>query len=488
MRRDMTWRCHTLSPLLCVLAIAGCAHPEQYRWNDLGQTRFEGSLAEPPGSRFARWSRPAVSVYSFATPATGTPDLTLRDLSDHGQAALITAMTAAGAKPDEIRETLSKPLKARTEAAEGAITSESSYRRTLVANVTKGWDAVPGERLIWTWIRIKPLNFAFEGYSVIATDNQLLNIEQITNSTAGSLSANLGRTGSNTETTNTSGSPVSSVLSDVAGSSAGVSGTLSNTYTTTAAINQQYMKLGADIVPDELRIYRESERNLDVAGNTLIALTVKLDPSKWRGVAMETTLRVTRLDLSAPNGSFTDPSAATFEVVQNEAPPSCALQAQVTLFYQVRRPTNGRSYVEGEHAATYAKESTTPAIIEIVPADQVRRPSWRVYPRLAPDSALQVTGTFENDSPIDFTSYEQAQNFVVWFGHYSDKLKGEMYPSIGTAGLRLSSGIDGQPVFTGDYFARRVAGPDNLAEQCAGMIPTASPAPTPPAPSSGKLE
>ncbi len=452
------------------LLLAGCTHPENYRWSDYSPPVFLDKISNPAGSSFKEWSKPSVSVYSFATASPANPDATLKDLSDRGQAALIAAMTDAGAKPEDIRDALSKPLKGKSEPIEGALTTEGTYKRTLVANVTKGWDSMPGDRLVWTWIDVRPLNFAFDGYSIIATDNQVLNIEQITNATTAAATANLGKTGSDTTATTTAGTPVSSVVTDVAGSSAGLQGSLSNTRTTTASINQQYVKLGADIVPEELRIYRESERNLDVAGNTLIALTAKLDPTKWNGVRPETTLRVTKIDLANSDGSFKSPSEIAFDVTENEAPPRCALQARVVLYYQIRRPKNGRSYVEGDHEAVYEKAMTAPIDVDIIPADEVRKPSWRVYPRQSPTTAISVIGPFENTNEIDFTSYEQARNFAVWLNRQGGSLKGKMSPAIGTSGLKLDSGVDGQPIYTGDYFAKRTADPNDLVSLCKGMM------------------
>lgn len=461
----------TAMPMASGLLFGGCAHPENYRWSDRAPPEMTSDLKQPRGSSFGAWDTPSVSVYSFATPTVDTPDISLKDLSDRGQAALVQAMTAAGADPAAIRDALLKAQKPKSEVAEDTVTKEGVYKRTLVANVTKGWNAVPGERLVWTWIHIVPLNFEFDGYTVVATDNQVLNISQITNATTASANASLGKSGSDTSATTTAGSPVSTVLTDVAGSTAGVGGTLSNTYTTTASINQQYVKLGADILPGELRIFRESERNLDVAGNTLIALTMKLAPEKWKNIGMETALRVAKQDLAKPDGTLNDPADIIFDVVQNEAPPPCALEAMVTLMYQVRRPKDGRSYIEGRQTVTYAKVSTEARRVVIVPADQVRKPAWRVYAKIAPDVALHATGPFANDLPIDFASYEQARNFVVWLNRMGSKVLGQSEPALGKTGLRLSSGITGQPILTGDYFVASVKQPDDQPQRCKRMVP-----------------
>ncbi|PMV85299.1 hypothetical protein, partial [Pseudomonas sp. GW460-C8] len=48
----------------------------------------------------------------------------------------------------------------------------------------------------------------------------------------------------------------------------------SNKRTTSADIISQYENLNVDITPDSLVLTRESERGLDVVGNTLVSLTL----------------------------------------------------------------------------------------------------------------------------------------------------------------------------------------------------------------------
>jgi hypothetical protein len=476
---------HAALPLIATAFLCGCEHAENYRWNAESHPDFTPTLTPPTTTQsdFRGWVYPSVSVYSFATPAPTAGDAGLRDLSDRGQAALIEAMTKAGAKPDDIRDMLSKPLKARSAPAEGVATVEGAYKRTLVANVTKGWSAAPGDRLVWTWVDIRPLNFVFDGYSVIATDNQVLNIEQVTNATTASLTGSLGKTGSDTSTTNTAGSPVSSILSNVASTTAGVSGSLSNVYTTTASINQQYVKLGADIVPSELRIYRESERNLDVAGNTLIALTMRIDPTKWHDLSPDQTQRVAKLDLVTDDGKFRTPDDVTFEVGLNKAPPRCPLLARVVLYYQIRRTKDGRSYVEGQQDARYTQRQFDAGEVTIVSADDVSKPSWRIYPRTMSTQALKVMDIFGAPGWLDFTSYEQARNFAEWLNHNSAAYVGKMSAPIGKAGLVLTTGINDQALFAGPYFAERYVDP-NVEAKCVKMntvLPAAALLSVPPA-------
>ena len=40
------------------------------------------------------------------------------------------------------------------------------FDRVLVANVAKGVDWRPGDRMMWTRVLVQPINFTFAGYSV----------------------------------------------------------------------------------------------------------------------------------------------------------------------------------------------------------------------------------------------------------------------------------------------------------------------------------
>lgn len=458
----------SLVPLIATLA--SCAAPEEHRWASGYKPTFSALPAPPPGSKF-EWERPSVALYSFDTPTAAGSPTSLKDLSDHGQAALIEALTASGAKPEDIRDALARPLAQKAAAPEGAASVEGSYKRTLVATVSRGWRAGPADRLVRTWVEVIPRNFVFDGYTVIATDNQVLNIAQITSTSSASLQGQLGRTSSDTAATTTAQPPVTEVLTDVLGSSAGVTGNLSQQRVTNSTINQQYTKLGADILPTELRILRESERNLDVSGNTLIALTLRIDPTRWRrdlGSApiplQDNSQRVTKLRLAKEDGSLVSPGDVTIEVTLQKSPPRCPLIADVYLYYELRRVTgNARSYSEGKQRADYDRAVFRKEAVEVVPPDQVRRPSWRVYARQGPEVTLE--DAFGQNLPLDFVSYEQARNFAEWLTRNRGTGHGPGL-NVGKAGLRLYSGDESTPLPAGPFQARRYEQPSAEADVC----------------------
>ena len=435
------------------LALAACQHPENYRWKgDAPYERFVGDLPVLPAGM--DWHLPSVAVYTYATPAKDSPaGLALKDLSDHGQEAFIQALlkAAKSADQDNIRAALAKPLKDGSSSAALALV-EGKYDRTLVATVTKGFDAQTGDRLMSTWIVIKPLNFKFTGYTVIATDHEVLNIEHVQNQTTatGQLQASLAPPAPSKPTI-------------------GLTGSLSNVYTTSADINEQFVGLGADIMPDLLRINRESERNQDVAGNTLISLSVQTDPDAWHQPAMQdNSHRVTKIKLDDA-GKLLAPSAVTFETTMDKASPHCALVAEVSLVYQLRHVTaNARSYVEGEQEATIEQRVTAPVIRTIVPADEVRSPRWQIF-AAGGNTPLAAADLYHRVLPLTFTDYEAARNFAQWLTVNAAWLAGKKPPVLGKSGMVLTSGIVGVPLAAAPFSARREPDPANNAAICEGM-------------------
>lgn len=434
--------------LAALMALGGCEHAENYRWRSEQGPPNLAAITPPEHSTFS-WGGPTIAVYSYANPPPAKPDPAIASLTDRGQAALLEAINNPGKGGDKLPDLLSKPLKPEPPTIEGAATLDAKFDRTVVATITKGIDAQIGDRLVWTWIDIQPVNFNFTGYTVVATDNETLNIESISNQTTASLQGVLGRTSSRTsdaKVTPPSGATTPSLATDLAqvlGTSASLTGNLSNQYTTSATINQQYVKLSADIKPTELRIYRESERNMDVAGNTLISLSLQMDPSRWAAYQV-IVHRVTKLALT-DKGTFLDPDKITFSAPLEKAPPPCALKARVVLLYQLRRPTkNARSYVEGAQAADYINGRTPAAgkveAVELVPPESVRPPSWRVYGYKGqlPLSAIDL---FNQKLPLDFSSYEQARDFAIWLDRPEVRAWYAKNPDkglvIGSDGLRL---------------------------------------------------
>ncbi len=133
------------------------------------------------------WNGPSVSVYSYATPTPATPSLSVTGLSDRGQAAWIEALAKSHADATKLGAILSKPIGKTDDDTEGAATHDETFSRTLVATVAEGLNAGPADRLVWTWVDIRPDNFSFDGYTIAATDNEQLTVETVQNQSTASL-------------------------------------------------------------------------------------------------------------------------------------------------------------------------------------------------------------------------------------------------------------------------------------------------------------
>lgn len=420
----------SLAGILLASSIFGCQHPENYRWAGSAQfvtePNVDQAIYEAKLATGVDWNQPNITVYAFPTPPLPPKDpgsLTIKDLSDRGQATFIDRLTRKGAKPDEIRAALAKPITTApgSTADSNILTKKELYRfdRTLVATVTKGLAEKPGDRLIWTWILIKPKNFEFTGYTIVATDNETLNIEHIQNQTTTQIQGQVGAT-----------------VPGPAKISPSVTGSISNQYATAADIFQQYEKLGADIFPRFLRVYRESERNQDVTGNTLISVSMLADPKflflpvKPDSVIVGSNLTITK------DGVLLSPKKASLDVELIKDPPHCPLQAQVRLIYEIRRITsNERSYVEGEQKVSIEQHATPWHIVELVSADDVVPAEFGIFDANRIGIFAKVP-TGEN-LPLAFADYDTARAMANW-------MNAQHASRIGTKGIQLTLG--GTPI------------------------------------------
>ena len=203
------------------------------------------------------WNRPHVSVYSVAPIPRSAP--TLRDLGDRGQEEAIRFLENNGALKTKAWIDLQDAL---NYSATSDIGEKDPFRfdRVFVATVAKGLDWNPGDRMMWTRIFVQPINFAFVGYSVAATDSETVKIASLESTSSKKFSADLSATIPGMEAPK---------------ASAGAGGEQS--VKTTADVNAQYEKLGIDITRSFLRIIRESETGGDAVGNTTISLTAMTD-------------------------------------------------------------------------------------------------------------------------------------------------------------------------------------------------------------------
>ena len=397
-----------LSLNLTLLLIGGCNnHPESLRWYDatyswdddrysIENQELERVMANLKNDTSKDWQKPLITVYTHATPPKDTSPKTITDLSDSGQAAFIQAIAQLNSNKDDIRASLVKPISPLSNSNITAKKTQNSFARTLVATVTKGLDAQPGDRLMWTWILVKPKNFKFAGYTVLATDTGVLNVERIQNQTIAQIQGQANAT---------------FVVPEEP--SVGLAASYSRQTTTSADINQQYVKASVDILPNMLRIYRESERNLDVAGNTLINLTVTSN------IAPDSNALLASNPILIKNGKILSPNNAAIDISLLERPSHSSLTADVQMVYQLRKITgNAESYIEGEQEVSIERKVTQIEEVEIVPADEAHPPKWNINAVDNCPGNTQSCAIFASYNNITlkmvFNDYDVARDVAKW--------------------------------------------------------------------------
>jgi hypothetical protein len=366
------------------------------------------------------WNKPHVAVYSVAGARHRLP--TLRDLGDRGQAKAIEVLAKnqamEGKSWTQLRDALSD-----SGAAGLGEKDPFQFDRLLVATVAKGasWD--PGDRMMWTRVFVQPINFSFAGYTVAATDNETVKVTSIEATHTRKFSADIGLT-----------------VPGIEGPKASVGPSGERSVKTTSDITAQYEKLGIDIMPNFLRIIRESETGGDVVGNTTVSLSVVTDALTIQkrfpkddhhksplDDAVVLLVTATHLDGDGLEDGQKQPAdndqkSPPITVLPQVPVPHCALQARVWMLYEERQVDSGRdSYDESRQAVSLLRDAEDKEDLEIMSADEVSPAVWSIHicdkPKCdgndatPPLKASAKNGQLRN---VVFTDYGQAVKLAHW--------------------------------------------------------------------------
>lgn len=342
-----------------------------YKWAVRPHPKYEKDPTKKDHTGMSQdWTEPHVAVYSVASVKPPHPHPTLRDLAERGQARAIDFM-AHGSVPKP--HAWPELLNALNDGIEPGVGENDPFKfdRVLVATVAKGVNWNPGDRMMWTRVFVQPINFSFAGYTVADTDNATVKVTSVEATKTRKFSADLGLT-----------------LPGVGeGPKASVGPSNERTVKTTSDINAQYEKLGIDIMPNFLRIIRESETGGDVVGNTKVSLSVVTDASTIRQTALGRTdsppsrrendlvllVRSTKLD-DAPD---VDKNKLSIDVLPQAVVPHCPLKAKVWMLYEQRHIEAGRKYYdEAKQTVSFIRNKDQDQYVDIVGADDVSPAVW----------------------------------------------------------------------------------------------------------------
>ena len=380
-----------------------------------------------PADSLPQGERPTVKVYGFAPPKADAAKPSIKDYSDRGQGAIIAALAARADDAAALRKALAVPI---TGGDTAGASDRADIARTIVISIGKGPDSLPGDRLVRTIVTITPVradgtpSFVFAGYTVAATDNKLQNIAHLEDETdlslKGTLAPKIGGFGDN-----------------------GLEASVGDTRKTSADIVQQYENLGVDISPDQLIVTRESERGLDVVGNTLIALTLAAP----RMTALPEAFAVSAQKLF-DGGKPLAPDKATFALSSLKMFARRDLQVDVGLRYTLRRITSGREYyTEGKQRVQLVTgEAPVARAQTLVTASDAQPPLYLVCVKASGHTPVLAQTVDNGIQAITYDELASAKAMVAW-------LSAAQRGTIGTDGVTLVMAKDTPLPASGLYYA-----------------------------------
>jgi hypothetical protein len=412
-------------------SLSGGAEQVARRWKAGGtvtETKAFDHLVRPPDGpstdepilwKEPDWREPHVAVYSVPAPSPAPHEHpTLRDLGENGQAHAIDFLAKDPASEHQSWKQLQNALMDERDFAPGE-KDPFRFDRILVATVTKGahWD--PGDRMAWTRVFVQPINFAYAGYTIAATENEKVKVTSVEATNTRKFSADIGLT-----------------IPGVEGPKASLGPSSENTVKTTSDVTVQYERLGIDITPNFLRIVRESETGGDVVGNALVSLSLVTDPSTIQKrypkdeykapIGEDLVLQVTAghlqdgaVELNADQASIT---------VLPQAPlPHCALRARVWMLYEQRHIEKGREYFdEALQSVSLLRAAEEQKDVDFVAPDDVSPAVWSI--QILENGSHQPGGNARNSEPkflrahvagglereLVFTDYGMATKLAHW--------------------------------------------------------------------------
>jgi hypothetical protein len=329
--------------------------------------RAQDSMADrvsmPVPNRPLSLRRPHFSVYSVPNIHPPHPHATLRDLGDQGQARAISLLEHETAPRSHAWDDLRKAMSDEEEPGER---DPFLFERILVATVMKGVDWEPGDRMMWTRVFVKPINFRFANYTVAATENETVKVSSVEATNLRKFSADIGL-----------------AIPGLEGPKLGLGPSSEQSFKTTSDVSTQYEQLGIDIMPEFLRMVRESAAGGDVVGNTKVAVSLTTDPTLIHKQTLgdetayedkgDIALIVTEAHLAD------DQSQSSIKVLPQVPLPHCPLRAQIWALYEQRHIDAGREYYdEARHQVTFRREADLHHEVTVMSADEVSPTVWKI--------------------------------------------------------------------------------------------------------------
>jgi hypothetical protein len=380
-----------------VLASCTTTPPVQKRWASETVVDAKG---KPVNS--GPVANPELWVGAFSSDPAAP--LSTKDLPDHAAAAYIEALAKApDHSPDALRSNMSKPL-----AAPKPVLDTTSLDRTLVITLTKG-DFQPADRLVRTEIALDPIGFTFSNYAAAATIYSTVNIET------------LGATKSASN-----GVELDPTFGGFLKGSAKLTSGNSESYTDQASVSEQIEQLTVYMRGNQLVVYRESERGIDLTGSTLVKITFKADPSLVDSQWIVTSTKL----VDDKTGRYLSPDKAAISISLSQLSRPKNLKVSASARYIQRHVVQGaETYSENDDVVQLISDQLANKEFTLVPARDWTVKRWE--PVQDDDPILVFDGgasgkDIRQGKPIFFTDYDSALSFAEWLQETGSSTIGAM--------------------------------------------------------------
>jgi hypothetical protein len=393
---------HTFTPVILMLTACCANAPLDQRWASDHPPTYETVADTAPG---------APRLWVAATPAEASGGIKPKDLADHAGAAYFEQLGKLTQTSGDFIKLAGKPIGEQNKKI-----NTTSIDRILIIAVSRP-DFSPGDRLIRTKVTLKPQNFKFSNYTVAATAYSTINIDNI----------------SHTKTNSVGGEFDPTFTGKITGSGK-LTASSSDSVTNTAQISQQIEQLTVSVEDDNLIIYREGERGLDLTGTTLIKLSLSVkDPNA--GTSIEYTVDSATL---YKDDKALDPAVATLTLAETVVAKPVDYQVKASLEYVERHVVAGaQTYTESDDTIKFIS-GTTPAkesSFTVLNMSEMVIPRWVIRAGKG-GPALNIDASV-GDREAVFTNYESAQMFAHW-------LSLKKATAVGVHGLAIYDFMTGQ--------------------------------------------
>lgn len=385
-------------PLLVLagLALAGCG-------SNATLMRFKTAPTAMPRSQ------PPILRVSSA-PGEAGDALTVKALPERAAAAYVEAMAPRTEGAKGLREALAEPIK-----RPGGGIDRTSLSRVITVSVQRPL-VRPGDRYLMTIVDLKTAGaFTFTGFQSAATEYNTINIGTVSISNQTATKAEIDP----------------KFGSDLIGTGAfSISSTRTDSANRTVAERGQLSVL---VPPDGLSILRTGAETIDLTGNTLVKLTVQLDPNDaWK-------LQIAAPKLFDKDGKLQEPDKASVELTTAFLPPPRDLYVCGSITYQDRVIDVGAEYLDEGRQQVSLRDGVVPwTPYLLVPASDLAPPIWEI---MTPNGALAID-TGVKTQVLHFTDYETAETLRAYLALKAKPTIGGKVLSEGDALIALHNFAD----------------------------------------------